>query len=79
MILSVSYSIKDIETSQILKSDTFSQEASDRAMWTKYSGDAPKKSRNETEPSLSSKSELITKCADKVSKKISSSIIDYLD
>lgn len=79
LILSVSYSIKDIETSQILKSDTFSQEASDRAMWTKYSGDAPKKSRNETEPSLSSKSELITKCADKVSKKISSSIIDYLD
>ena len=79
LILSLSYSIKDIETSQILKTDRYSQEVSDRAIWRTYRGDVPPKSTSEIEPSLATKSELIHQCVDKVSKKLSASLIDYLD
>lgn len=79
LILSISYSIKDIETSQVLKTDRYSQEVSDRAIWRTYRGDVPPKATSETEPSLATKSELIHQCADKVSKKLSASLIDYLE
>lgn len=79
LILSVSYSIKDIETSQVLKSEKFSQEVVDSARWSSYRGNPPKKTSSQTEPSLATKSELIHQCVDKVSKKMSLNIINYLN
>lgn len=77
-IITVAYSIKDIATSQVLKSDKFTTEAEDYAYWKIYKGDTPNKLTSQTEPDLASEAELITKCSDSVSKKLASSIIGYL-
>ena len=77
VIISINYSIKDIATSQVLKTDRFNQEADDSAYWTVYRGDYPTKVRSSSEPTLASESELLTKCSDIVSKRLASSIIEY--
>jgi len=77
-IITVAYSIKDIATSQVLKSDKFTTESEDYAYWKIYKGDTPNKLTSQTEPDLASEAELITKCSDAVSKKLASSIIGYL-
>lgn len=60
VIISINYSIKDIATSQVLKTDRFNQEADDSAYWTVYRGDYPTKVRS-SEPTLASESELLYK------------------